>query len=118
MTAAVELPEPLVSAIVSWASSQELVRRAYVFGSYAKGTQRSDSDLDVAIELDTVDSDVLGAFILNLKEWTEELSRLTGYEVDLDLFHSDEAPTVHEYVTEAPSVIVYEKTQSPASWPK
>jgi predicted nucleotidyltransferase len=25
------------------------VRRAYIFGSYAKGTQREDSDIDIAV---------------------------------------------------------------------
>lgn len=31
------------------------VRRAYIFGSYAKGTQREDSDIDIAVVLGHMD---------------------------------------------------------------
>lgn len=31
------------------------VRRAYIFGSYAKGTQKEDSDIDIAVVLGHMD---------------------------------------------------------------
>jgi predicted nucleotidyltransferase len=31
------------------------VRRAFIFGSYAKGTQREDSDIDIAVILGHID---------------------------------------------------------------
>ena len=31
------------------------VRRAYIFGSYAKGTQKEDSDIDIAVILGKMD---------------------------------------------------------------
>jgi len=31
------------------------VRKAYIFGSYAKGTQKKDSDIDIAVVLGRID---------------------------------------------------------------
>jgi hypothetical protein len=35
-----------------WATTEPLIRRAYLFGSRVTGTQRPDSDLDVAVAHD------------------------------------------------------------------
>lgn len=36
-------------AVRGWASGEPLVRRVYLYGSRAKGTQRPDSDIDLAV---------------------------------------------------------------------
>ena len=42
--------EDMEAAVARWASTQPLIRKAYLFGSRVRGTHRSDSDLDVAVE--------------------------------------------------------------------
>lgn len=43
--------------VAQWAASEPLIRTAWVFGSRVSGTQRSDSDVDVAVEVDTLSGD-------------------------------------------------------------
>lgn len=53
------------------------IRQAYVFGSLAKGTARSDSDLDIAImATSTLDTETRIHLI-------EQLAQLTGRPIDL-----------------------------------
>lgn len=37
------------------------IQKVVLYGSYAKGTQRKDSDIDVAVILDSYDGDILKA---------------------------------------------------------
>ena len=41
----------LADALRSWAQGEPNVKRAWIFGSRARGDQRDDSDLDVAVEI-------------------------------------------------------------------
>jgi hypothetical protein len=38
-----------------WAQGHANIRRVWLYGSRVRGTQRPDSDLDVAVEIDAVD---------------------------------------------------------------
>lgn len=49
------------------------VRRAYLFGSYAKGHARRDSDIDVAV----ISQDLSG-------DWLDDFCRLTRIADDID----------------------------------
>ena len=53
------------------------IRRMGVFGSYARGTQRSDSDLDILVEL----GDGIG--LMEFVGLKQDLCAATGIEVDL-----------------------------------
>lgn len=53
------------------------IRRAGIFGSYARGEQRPDSDLDLLVEFRTPKS------ILTLVRIERELSEALGIKVDL-----------------------------------
>jgi len=55
------------------------VKRAYLFGSVARGEQTSDSDIDILVELDYEQ----GADFYQLLTMQEQLSALLGHSVDL-----------------------------------
>jgi predicted nucleotidyltransferase len=47
----------LIDVIVKWCVSENVVRKAFVYGSRVAGTHGTDSDIDVAIELNSLPSD-------------------------------------------------------------
>ena len=61
------------------------VKAAYLFGSYTDGTCRDDSDIDIAIfcdKIDTLDADALMDFM-------GQIQKEVGVdEIELHLFHS------------------------------
>jgi predicted nucleotidyltransferase len=74
------MPEIPRQALVTWAISKPSVKALYVFGSYARGEARHDSDLDLAFEFIDVD-DSLSELITQASAWKDELSQLTGIVV-------------------------------------
>lgn len=48
----------IVRVLAEWARTKQLILRAYVFGSRARGTQRDNSDLDLAVELEGETHDI------------------------------------------------------------
>ena len=71
----------LFSTLVSlrdWAQSKNTIRRFWIYGSRLRGTQREDSDLDVAIEIDTIESlEEQVRFGPTRMMWKKELEVLT-----------------------------------------
>mgnify|MGYP006266126129 CR=1 FL=1 len=56
------------------------VRAAYLFGSYARGDERPDSDVDVYVQIDRSK----GSFgLFELYDLHEDLKHATGREVDV-----------------------------------
>jgi predicted nucleotidyltransferase len=49
--------DEMAAAVAKWASTQPLIRKAYLFGSRVRGTHRGDSDLDVAVEISSMPGD-------------------------------------------------------------
>ena len=41
--------QSIAEVVARWADHRPVIKIAYIFGSYARGTARADSDLDVAI---------------------------------------------------------------------
>ena len=71
------LSEESISLLVKPLMIKYGIRKAYVFGSYARGEANAKSDLDILIE---------GGSLHNLYEYNdfvEELSKSTGKQVDL-----------------------------------
>lgn len=79
-----------IHALRSWAENQPHVKRLWVFGSRLKGTQRVDSDLDVAMEIDPIGGDESAAvtWVVHRQEWERALTTLTSYNVHLHEFDS------------------------------
>lgn len=56
------------------------VERAWVFGSFSRGEERSDSDIDLLVEYDRKNQHVGLFTIINIKQ---QLQQLVGREIDL-----------------------------------
>ncbi len=69
-----------------------------MFGSYARGDAKPDSDLDLAIEFDGVD-EADAELINNRAAWKAELAQLTGITVK-DLYHRDAKPVTDGVVVQ------------------
>jgi uncharacterized protein len=72
----------------AWATKEPFVRRLWVFGSRLRGTQRTDSDLDVALEIDPVGNDEipLTSWLSGAAQWRAELQARLPYVLDLQLY--------------------------------
>lgn len=91
----------VLKRIADWAAGEKWIAAVYIFGSRAKGTNRPDSDLDLAVELTVIEeSEVDGIYIDEARKWREALKPLSPWPVDLDLYHPKSAPNVHTYVAE------------------
>jgi predicted nucleotidyltransferase len=77
--------------LAAWAASQPRIRRVWLFESDAKRKARSDSDLDIAIEMEPVpDSEETIAFwIAHAEEWQTQLEKRVGSSVDIEWFDPD-----------------------------
>lgn len=57
------------------------IKRAYLFGSYAKGVTKPESDVDFLVDVDdTIDPSTLGGYLWDLQF---DLEELLGRKVDL-----------------------------------
>lgn len=97
-----------------WAENNSFVRRLWVYGSRLRGTQRIDSDLDVAIEIDPVGNDHTAgtSWIANSAVWRADMqAKLQNLHYKLDLQHYDSSVTgskVVQYIN-CCSALVYER---------
>ncbi|WP_374558462.1 nucleotidyltransferase family protein [Thermomonas sp.] len=98
----------------TWAAAKPLVNRVWIFGSRARGEERPDSDLDVAVELDMTAADGVdesGGFAtwsFETTEWHAELSALLPFEIDLEQYREPDTPTIHQALARS-SKLVYAK---------
>ena len=83
----------------NWAAAKPVICALYVFGSYARGEARPDSDLDIAIDVNGDDVEL----IENRRFWKAELTQLTGIEVK-DIYRSNAAPVLRSTI-----VLIYRR---------
>lgn len=101
--------------VASWAKSEPIVEKAYLFGSRVSGNARCDSDLDVAIELSSqrVDSGPLATWIAEAARLKASISSHIPLTVDLQWYGGPiDTPIVHAGLA-AGSRIVYERSAQP-----
>jgi predicted nucleotidyltransferase len=87
--------------VAEWAASEPLVEAAYLFGSRAKGFNRPDSDLDVALKV-SGDDEGFTNWISEASGLRKSLGNLLPVPVDLQMMHSLDAkvtPAVREHGT-------------------
>ena len=96
-----------VQRLRDWAASHLLVKRVWIYGSRLRGTQKSESDLDVCIEIDPLSTDEETQLIwMDEKErWLEDLESLSPYKIHLEMYGT---PNVSEYI-ESCSMLIYER---------
>lgn len=89
-----------IEALRAWADGKPQVREVYLFGSRVKGTSRVDSDLDIAVRIESANETPLTTWIFEGKEWAEELDALLPVPVQLEMLDEDDTvvlPAVQEH---------------------
>ena len=76
------------------------VKRVSVFGSFAKGQQTEESDIDMIIR----DSDI---GILDISNMQQQLSDL--FHIKIDLVEEDDLSEVFKFLIKDDEVVIYEK---------
>ena len=82
-----DMKEQWLSALRAWAYANESVRQLWLFGSRAKGTVPSESDIDIALALMPPDGThdwALGNYSDLGDTWQRELEAIVGLHVSLE----------------------------------
>lgn len=102
-----------IEVIKAWAASNPVIERVWIFGSRVRGTNRPDSDLDVAMEHGVMpgDSDHFTTGLMGPSEWKAELQSNTRCKLDVQSYRSGDTPAVEAGIKES-SRVIYEKAQN------
>jgi len=93
-----------------WAQLQEPIVRLWFFGSRTRGTHSTESDLDIAFEIEAPPSiEARESFQVLRESWTAELSEATGLEIHFEPIAVEQ---IQNAVTDH-GVLVYERIGSP-----
>ena len=79
-----------ISRIASlWCAGKPFVRRAWIFGSRARGTNRADSDIDIALDVIGVlrFEDGYTAFFNDHLVWQQDIQKLFTLRVHLSHYN-------------------------------
>jgi predicted nucleotidyltransferase len=79
------IPDTWTAAIRSWAQLHSDVKEVWLYGSYARGEETGDSDLDLAVVPTGDSNEILVTFICEAREWEEELQAVLPIKVHLEL---------------------------------
>ncbi len=95
----------------AWARQRPGICRLWIFGSRARGTHRPNSDLDIAFEIDRLQSDAAAEeFQTQVRPaWVSDLSALFGLKVHLEPMVG-EATNVAGYVRNS-GELAYERAR-------
>jgi predicted nucleotidyltransferase len=108
----IDLPESWRADLVAWAQRTNAVAELWLFGSWAKGTPRPDSDVDIAIALMPPRGDhnwALGDHVALAKVWQRELESIVGRHVS---FGAIEPGTPLDTEVRATGVLLWLRTAS------
>ncbi len=94
----------LISGILRKYFYSKPVLSAYLFGSFARGEEDANSDIDILVDLDYKSG---GADFYHYLEMQEDLKRLLGRKVDL-VSVNGLSPSIAPYVN-AEKIKLYEK---------
>ena len=101
--------DEIKKVINSWAQNQPLIKRAFIFGSRARGDCQPHSDLDVAVELHlgADDSKILSTWMFEEDEMKQSLQELIPFNLQLELLDGKKTPRILNGVKES-GILVYE----------
>ena len=98
--------ETMASTVRKWAEGKPQIFRIHFFGSRIKGTNRPESDLDIALAIKPHINGSLLWFEFH-EIWLNELNAIIPFDVQLELDEGDKSPTIQSGLNEA-SHLVYE----------
>ena len=97
----------ICTVVVEWAKSKgALIKRVWLFGSQARGSEKENSDVDLAVEISiraAGGGDESGGFAtwaLVSEGWEKELTDLVGKKVDLEFYAGNATPTLHRAIAQ------------------
>jgi predicted nucleotidyltransferase len=102
----------ICNIVTAWAETQPLVLKLWLFGSRVRGTERPDSDIDIAVEIKTRmgDSSAWTTFMFEADCLKASIQALLPMTVQLEWYGGPtETPTIHAGL-QASSMLVYEAT--------
>lgn len=99
-----------INIIRKWASENELIQKAYIYGSFVKGKIHKNSDLDVAVEINKKmgDTDKSTTWICEGENWREQLQSQIRLKLHLEWYDIVETPKVHEGI-QSGNCLIYER---------
>jgi predicted nucleotidyltransferase len=99
-----------LQVIAEWAAGEDIVQRVWFYGSRFRGTHRSDSDIDIAVEHGKRpgDSNEFTTAISESSQWEDAINRKTYLKVDVQSYRTGDCPTVGAGL-EAGCRIIYER---------
>lgn len=97
--------------IKEWAKSVSMIERVWLFGSRIKGTERHDSDLDIAVEHGVLhgDHNAFTTAIGEIDNWQTQLQSKVSFTVDLQSYIPGITPTIEAALNES-SQLIYQKS--------
>ncbi len=106
------IPQEIITTIHDWAESQSLVKRVTAFGSRVAGTERSDSDLDLAFEIyKQEDEDKFTTWICEKSKLLNSLQELIEIDLQIELLDEEvSTPNISKAVKKN-SLVIYERNR-------
>lgn len=104
-------PENVKKVLRTWAKHNKLVRKIYIYGSWAKGEANHESDLDVALEIDKErnDQNTLATWFCEKTKWYSELQPLIPSKLHLE-WNDTEGSTPHiTFGIQECSILIYQR---------
>lgn len=84
-------------------SGKGLIRKAYLFGSFARGEERADSDVDIRLEADR------GLTLNDLEEIRTDLQSSLGKDIDLLCIKKDKMDPLFYESIRKDEICIYER---------
>jgi hypothetical protein len=94
---------PFLPKLTAYFSARPEIQAAYIFGSYAEGVARPDSDVDLAVLLIPLPKDTL-KYRLNLMDETQKILRLNTEVIVLN-----EAPRLLQFQVIQKGKVIFER---------
>lgn len=109
-------PDPQILSYVEqircWARKERLVKRAFIYGSRAKGNYSTSSDLDIAIELPSPEANTnLANFIFEHDRWKSDLMKAIQLDVDIQLLEIHNTNSIVYCGVSEKSILAYQTTE-------
>jgi predicted nucleotidyltransferase len=99
-----------LSAIAQWAEQNPRIFEVRLFGSWAKGTARPGSDIDLAVAVISNErgNTALGIFCAFADKWQRQLVEKTGHHVSVQ-WYGPESP-VYEFL-QTEGIVIWSRKQ-------
>ena len=107
--------EMVKDTLRNWAKSKEFIKKAYIFGSRARGNYHDASDIDIAVEIHSIhpDETAKDIWMCEASGLREELKKLLNVEFDLIRYDPDDpsqTPVATESIGEC-RIVVYSRAE-------